>query len=165
MRQKLISITQMLLQKLAILYLKRQDMITDDSDPEYTEKDEEDIGYIQSAYKELISDYEGKLFSTPLQYIDMQQLFGDMHEAGYEPFEGQRESVFTGEEFEGLGALAAPFAEFSNIVYRFICKTTMEQMESNGAVELAVGEEGLHYVAKVDDEVVQKAVDLARVFQ
>lgn len=165
MKQKLITVVKALLQKLAIFYLERQNLITDDSLPDYTEKDEEDIGYIQSSYKELIGEYEGKLFSTPLQYIDMQQLFGDMHEAGYEPFEGQRDSVFTGEEFEGLGALAEPFAEFSNIVYRFICKTTMEQMEDNGAVELAVGEEGLHYVAKVDDEVVQRAVDLARVFQ
>ena len=41
----------------------------------------------------------------------------------------------------------------------------MEQMEDSGAVELTVDEDGLHYVAKVDDEVVQKAVDLARVFQ
>ena len=85
MRQKLISIAQSLLQRLAIFYLGKHDLIDDGS---YTEKDEEDIGYIQSSYKELISEYEGKLFSTPLQYIDMQQLFGDMHEAGYEPFEG-----------------------------------------------------------------------------
>lgn len=162
MRQKLYAIVQNLLERLAIFYLNKQNLLSDGS---YTEKDEEDIGYIQSSYKELVEKHEGKLFPAPLQYIDMQQLFGDMHEAGYEPFDGDREDIFTSEEFEGLGALAAPFAEFSNIVYRFICKTTMEQMEDNGAVELAVGEDGLYYVAKVDDEVVQKAVDLARVFQ
>ena len=128
MIQKLYAITQSLLQRLAIFYLNKQNLLSDDS---YTEKDKEDIGYIQSSYKELVEKHEGKLFPAPLQYIDMQQLFGDMHEAGYDPFDGGREDIFTSEEFEGLGALAAPFAEFSNIVYRFICKTTMEQMEAS----------------------------------